>query len=130
MSETQADETFLRDLRNRLDTAYREADKLLVSVSTGVLALSVAFVGSSEDWLCFTQAIKVSWGLFFATILFVLISLLVEQRDKQERIKSNGFAHLSAKKLTCWLNWLNLSALATFGLACVALLIFLFMNIG
>jgi hypothetical protein len=129
MTETNPADPFIRDLRNRLDTAYRETDKLLVSVSTGVLALSVAFASSAQKVLCFTSAIKASWVLFFVTILLVLISLLVEQRDKEARISSGGYAHPKAKKLTCWLKWLNKAALTAFGLACIALLAFLFMNI-
>lgn len=75
-----------RFIETGLSTAYREADKLIVSVSSAVLALSVAFVGQVEE-PAQSWAIKWSWFLLLAAIITVLASLVVEQQDKRSRIK-------------------------------------------
>lgn len=69
-----------------LSVAYREADKLVVSVASAVLALSVAFIGQIEAPLE-SWSIKGSWFLLLASIVTVLASLVVEQQDKRSRIK-------------------------------------------
>ncbi len=72
-------------LQGRLTDSYREVDRLIISVGSGVLAISVAFLESGstpiESW-----AIKLSWGAMFIAVLSVLISLLFEQADKRRRI--------------------------------------------
>lgn len=85
--ESHVSEPSRRDtLQGRLSDAYREADKLVVTVSSGVLALSVAFLGSvdapSEIWL-----IRSAWVALLIAVTCVLGSLLMEQADKRRRIK-------------------------------------------
>lgn len=75
-----------RFIETGLSAAYREADKLIVSVSSAVLALSVAFIGQVEE-PAQSWAIKWSWFLLLAAIITVLASLVVEQQDKRSRIK-------------------------------------------
>lgn len=68
-----------------LSAAYRESDKLVVSVSSAVLALSVAFVGQVKNPQN-TLAIKGSWVLLLTSIALVLMSLIFEQRERESRI--------------------------------------------
>ncbi len=68
-----------------LSAAYRESDKLVVNVSSAVLALSVAFIGQVKDPQN-TLAIKCSWLLLLTAIAFVLLSLIFEQRERESRI--------------------------------------------
>lgn len=73
-------------LESGLSLSYREADKLVVSVSSAVLALSVAFIGQIKDPQN-TFSIKWAWALFLAAIALVLISLIFEQRERESRIE-------------------------------------------
>lgn len=73
-------------LEGGLSEAYREADKLIISVSSAVLAFSVAFVGQVER-PANTWQIHLSWSAFLIAIAVVLLSLVVEQRERLVRIK-------------------------------------------
>lgn len=73
-------------LLERLTDAYREADKLIVTVSSGVLALSVAFFDRS-NLSNNIEALRVAWIVLPLTVLIVLASLLLEQKDRRRRIK-------------------------------------------
>lgn len=112
-------------LRSRLDGAYREADRILVSVSSGVLALSVSLV--SKENLCDLAlwAIRIDWLLFLTTILIVLRGLYVEQLDKKARLDAGGKTTPEIKKMTEQLKNLNKAALWTFGVGMLTLFVFL-----
>ncbi len=73
-------------LEQGLSTAYRETDKLVVSVASAVLALSIAFLGRvhkpHESW-----TLRFGWVLLILSIAAVLVSLLFERADKRRRIK-------------------------------------------
>lgn len=73
-------------LEGGLAEAYREADKLIISVSSAVLAFSVAFVGQIAKPIN-TWQIHLSWSAFLIAIAVVLLSLVVEQRERRVRIK-------------------------------------------
>lgn len=72
-------------LESGLAETYREVDKLIVGVSSAVLAFSVALVDNSHeqpgDW-----SIKASWGSLLLSIALVLISLVLEQRERRVRM--------------------------------------------
>lgn len=125
-----------RWLETGLLEAYREADKLIVTVSSAVLALSVAFVGQVKNPEN-TQAITCSWSLFLAAITMVLLSLVLEQREREARIAkidkailANAFDHRDLR-----LGWgiltgiLNILGVAAFILAFVQLVSFLSANL-
>lgn len=128
MSQVEQEDPFVTALRGRLDTAYREADRILVTVSSGVLALSVAFVGNTERPMCALGLIQSAWALYLGTIVTVLISLFVEQRDKLDRISVDGFATKHSKAFVRWQAWLNGIALGAFLAGCVCLYLFLIAN--
>lgn len=74
------------NLQTRLTESYREVDRLIVSVGSGALAISVAFLSQDSNPLAM-GALKLSWVAMFIAVLSVLLSLLFEQADKRQRIK-------------------------------------------
>lgn len=128
MSQVEQEDPFVTALRGRLDTAYREADRILVTVSSGVLALSVAFVNNTERPMSALGLIQSAWALFLGTIAAVLVSLFVEQRDKVDRIVADGFATKRSKAFGRWQAWLNGVALWAFLAGSVCLFLFLISN--
>ncbi len=112
-------------LRTRLDGAYREADRILVSVSSGVLALSVPLVAKERLCELALWTIRIGWVLFLATILIVLYSLYVEQVEKKARLDGLGRVSDEIKAMSARLVKLNKVGLWTFGSGMVLLLIFL-----
>lgn len=60
-------------------------DKLIISVSIAVIALSAAFQSSNQP----NQGVEFlewGWGLLLLAIVLVLTSLLLEQKDKRRRV--------------------------------------------
>lgn len=112
-------------LRNRLDAAYREADRILVSVSSGVLALSVPLASTNEISMPALWTIRLGWLFFLATILLVFRSLRLEQIEKTERIKANGETSDLIEYLYGKLDILNKTAIWSFALGLIMLMIFL-----
>lgn len=122
------EETRRDALQGRLADAYREADKLIVTVSSGVLALSVAFLGSvdapSEIWL-----LRSAWIGLLVAVACVLGSLLMEQADKRRRIKQLDKGRDETDGRTDVLtNILNIAGFASFLLGLTALAWFLCAN--
>jgi hypothetical protein len=115
-------------LQNRLADAYREADKLIVTVSSGVLALSVAFLGRvdkpAEIWL-----LRFAWIALLVAVAFVLCSILMEQADKRRRIQQldNDEDETNAKT-DAFTNLLNIGGFTSFLLGLIALAAFLCVN--
>ena len=84
---TAEDRTRRREfLEQGLSTAYRETDKLVVSVSSAVLALSIAFLDKNKaiHGVCLLWA---AWLGLLVAIVCVLVSLLFERHDKRRRIE-------------------------------------------
>ena len=75
--------------RNQLEgwlaSGYREADKIIVTVSSGVLAFSAAFVRDIGK-LKQNASVSLAFALLVAAIGCVLLSIIIEQRDMRSRI--------------------------------------------
>jgi len=97
----------------------------LVSVSSGVLALSVPLVAKERLCELALWTIRIDWVLFLATILIVLRSLYAEQVEKKARLDGRGQVSEEIKSMSNRLVKLNKVALWTFGSGMVLLLIFL-----
>jgi hypothetical protein len=115
-------------LQNRLADAYREADKLIVTVSSGVLALSVAFLGRvdkpAEIWL-----LRFAWIALLVAVAFVLCSILMEQADKRRRIQQlDNDEDETNGKTDAFTNLLNIGGFTSFLLGLIALAAFLCVN--
>lgn len=115
-------------LEDELAQAYREADKILVSVASGVLALSVALVGNIKQPID-TWAIRLSWVFMFLTVVCVLASLVCERIDKRWRIENiyagNREIDTPFTKVSIQL---NRASIATFILGLAAIGWFLWVN--
>ena len=123
-----AKETRRDTLQGRLTDAYREADKLIVTVSSGVLALSVAFLGRvdkpSETW-----ALRAAWIALLVAVASVLGSILLEQSDKRRRIKRIDKGKNETDGITdSFINLLNISGFTSFFLGLSGLAFFLCAN--
>jgi hypothetical protein len=115
-------------LQARLADAYREADKLIVTVSSGVLALSVAFLGRvdkpAEIWL-----LRFAWIALPVAVAFVLCSILMEQADKRRRIQQlDNDEDETPGKTDAFTNLLNIGGFTSFLLGLIALAAFLCVN--
>lgn len=115
-------------MSHELHSAYREADKIIVTVSSGVLALSIALVTQAgltrHAWV-----VKLSWVLFLTAILLVLSSIFCEIQDKRRRITQlNGVAVDSSAWQDHMLKMLNILSATTFVAAVVCLVVFLCAN--
>jgi hypothetical protein len=115
-------------LENELAEAYREVDKILVTVASGVVAISVALIGNVKHAVE-TWSIRSSWILMFATVLSVLISLRFEQADKRKRIAATYTGRDEVDgALTKAIRYLNLTSILTFIGGLLGLGWFLWMN--
>jgi hypothetical protein len=115
-------------LENELAEAYREVDKILVTVASGVVAISVALIGNVKHAVE-TWSIRSSWILMFATVLSVLISLRFEQADKRKRIAATYTGRDEVDGvLTKAIRYLNLTSILTFIGGLLGLGWFLWMN--
>lgn len=115
-------------LQASLGDAYREADKLIVTVSSGVLALSVAFLGRLDKpndlWV-----LRSSWFALVAAVVCVLGSLIFEQADKRRRIKQlDDNKPETDGKTDGFINFLNILGVCAFVLGLIGLAAFLFFN--
>jgi hypothetical protein len=117
----------LTERRNQLEGwlagGYREADKIIVSVSSGVLAFSAAFVRDIGN-MKGHGAVSLAYLLLVLAIAIVVLSINVEHWDLSSRINK-----INSKKPEggfTWRNWtiavLNVLSSVTFltGIICIA----------
>lgn len=115
-------------LEDELSAAYREVDKILVSVAAGVIAVSVAFVGNIPTPVD-TWTIRTAWVLMIGTVLSVLVSLLCEQGDRRRRLDANHRRIAETDgTLTKAIKYLNWTSIATFIAGLAAMGWFLWVN--
>lgn len=115
-------------MSHELHSAYREADKIIVTVSSGVLALSIALV-TQAGLTRYAWVVELSWVLFLTAILLVLSSIFCEIQDKRRRITQlNAVAVDSSAWQDHMLKMLNILSATTFFSAVVCLVVFLCAN--
>jgi hypothetical protein len=112
-------------------SGFREADKLIVTVASGVLAFSAAFVRGISK-MKGHEAIGVAWVMLVLAITLVLMALFMEQRDLGARIKNiNKGRHEGGYT---WRNGaiatLNILSSVTFLVGMVAVVSFLIANVN
>lgn len=115
-------------LEIELSNAYREVDKILITVASTVLAVTIALIGNIDEpagiW-----TIRTSWILLFVTVISVVCSLLVEQKDKRKRIENNFEGLQEASLLTdATIKYLNFVSFISFLGGLLFLGCFLWMN--
>ena len=115
-------------LENELSDAYREVDKILVTVASGVVAVSVALIGNIKQPID-VWSVRASWMLMIGTVVVVLVSLLCEQADKRGRIKKTYERRDEVDgAFTIAIKYLNVVGVASFLLGLASLGWFLWAN--
>ena len=115
-------------LENELSDAYREVDKILVTVASGVVAVSVALIGNIKNPVD-VWAVRASWLLMIGTVVAVLVSLLCEQADKRRRIKKTYERRDEVDgPFTIAIKYLNVLGVVSFLLGLASLGWFLWLN--
>lgn len=115
-------------LENELSDAYREVDKILVTVASGVVAVSVALIGNIKHPVD-VWAVRASWVLMIGTVVAVLVSLLCEQADKRRRIaKTYQRRDEVDGPFTIAIKYLNVLGVVSFLLGLASLGWFLWVN--
>ena len=127
--EFRTEDEYITGLRAELENSFREFDKLILTVSSGILALSVAFFGKGEGAHHHAGYLMVSWGALLLAILLVAVSLLVEQAHKKHLIFNDGHSDKKERRLFKAIGLLNLSSGITFLLGVVFLVLYLWINV-
>jgi hypothetical protein len=123
------EDEFMKALRAQLDTSFREFDKLILSVSSGVLAFSVAFFNQSGTAHRHVTILMVSWGAFLLAIVSVAVSLWVEQAHKLYLIETDARSDTRERFLFRTIGWLNKTSGGTFLLGVVTLVLYLWFDV-
>lgn len=107
--------------------SYKSLDSSLLTLSTGVIGLSVTFVHDLIKNPQYSQILFASWICFIITIILVLISFVTAQKDfrKQQEILDSIY-HSEQPKKNRWPNFtsvLNILSALCF-VAGVAMLVY------
>jgi hypothetical protein len=120
---------YIAQLRSELENSYREFDKLILTVSSGILALSVSFFSGSAAEHHLAVLLMASWVFFLLAIVSVAVSFLAEQKHKRHLLSKNGESDDVEKKLGKRIKVLNLSSGGAFLLGIVFLFLYLMFNV-
>lgn len=119
-------------LESTLTDSFREVDKLIISVSSAVLSLSVAFI-SDLRVLKFVLLLASGWILLILAILSVMLSLVIEQRVRRVEIEHfdqfRNFNSLGQHNLNTCIQLLNRASYWLFAIGMVTQVIVLIANV-
>ena len=108
-------------------TASRDFDKAIMTLSAGALGISLAFVHNVSLHPKWIVGLAASWGFFALSLAFVVVSLLTSQAELDRYLarldagdRSHGFS---------WTELLNWLAGFAFLLGVVLLIIFAYENL-
>lgn len=90
------DEAYFR-INNELTSSYRELDKLLVTVSSAVLGLSVPFASTVLAESQFALLAFFAWFAYAATVVAVMFSLRIEQSHKSMLLDTRNYTDTGVK---------------------------------
>lgn len=114
--------------------AYRNFDKILLTLSSGAIALSVAFI--DKVYYMFLYLIIFSWILWLVSIFLQLISLFITPKAMREEIiilneqYKDDLKEPRKNKYSGKPSLLTFWALATFGLGTLLFIIFIILNLN
>jgi hypothetical protein len=113
-------------------TASRDYDKALLTLSAGSLGVSIAFIHTVAPHPKDIFWLGLAWGLFAASLVFVVSSLLTSQRELRKAITAydnqtdESPAVAATSSATAKLNfWAGMAFLV----GVVALVVFAFLNL-
>lgn len=112
-------------------TASRDYDKALLTLAAGALGVSIAFVHNVAPHPKDTFWLGLAWGLFAASLVCVVASLLTSQYELLGAISkydSDDDANAEGKHTYVTAGF-NVAAGVTFLLGVVALVVFAFLNL-
>lgn len=127
--EFRNEDEIMAGLRAGLETSFREFDKFVLTVSSGILALSVVFFDKSGVAHSHVNWLIASWIAFLLAILSVAASLWVEQAHKKRLILNNGASDEKERQLFKMIGWLNWLSGGTFLLGIVLLVVYLWVSV-
>ena len=123
-------EEYIQSVRAGLENSYREVDRLLVTVSSGVLAFTVAFPKSNIKVHSHPMFLYLAWGTYLFTIILVLFSLISEQKSKIFLIKNDGRVNAKWNRGQKFIYIMNKMGIQSFMLATLFLFLFLITSIN
>lgn len=97
-------------LRNMANDAAREMDRTLVTVCSAILAVSVPFTEQYIAGNPAAQWIVLSWILYAACLVFLILSLRYDSKQKHALIRHNNHNDFTAgvySVLIRFSNWLS-----------------------
>lgn len=105
----EEEDPFLTRCREQLENAFREYDRLILTVSSGILAITAAFYHRSTTPQHGATWLVLCWVFLLAAIFCVAASLLTEQAHLRHLIKVNGKVKddetdQRLRRATAWLN--------------------------
>ena len=114
-------------------TASRDYDKALLTLSAGALGVSIAFIHTVAPHPKDIAWLGLAWGLFALSLVCVVSSLLTSQHELREAIRkydnrTDGDG-LAAASGSSWTAKLNVGGGVVFLLGVVALVVFALLNL-
>jgi hypothetical protein len=112
-------------------TASRDYDKALLTLSAGSLGVSIAFIHTVAPHPKDIFWLGLAWGLFAISLVLVVSSLLTSQHELRKAITAydNQTDETPVKRSSSVTAMLNVWAGVTFLVGVVALVIFAFLNL-
>jgi VIT1/CCC1 family predicted Fe2+/Mn2+ transporter len=126
----EKEDPYLTGLRSQLESAYREYDKLILSVSSGILAISAAFFHETVAPHLHVRLLITCWIALLVAIFTVAISLLIEQVLTRHLIRQNGEPDPTGDHLRTKILWLNAFSGISFVVGALFLVIYLCVNVN
>ncbi len=126
----EPEDPYLTGLRAQLENAHREYDKLILSVSSGILAISAAFFHRTAVPHHDVQLLIGSWISLLVAIFVVATSLIFEQILVRHLIHVNGASDDRGDHLRTIVLWSNAVSGLAFVIGVVFLVVYLSVNVN
>jgi hypothetical protein len=125
----EEEDRYLTGLRSQLENSYREYDKLILSVSSGILAISAAFFRGTTEPHKHVWLLVACWICLLVAIFIVALSLLFEQILTRQLIRQNGVSGSASDNWRTTILWTNAFSGLSFVVGALLLVIYLCLNV-
>lgn len=112
-----------------LTTSYRELDRLIVTVSSAVLGVSVPFAGTVIQKSPFAFVAAAAWFSYAVAVVAVMWSLRLEQRHKNRILDLDNLVDSGVKLLSKRLDRANKISARSFGMGTTLVAVFLLLTV-